>query len=57
MSKAERREDTTFVGIPGPDAYQILGDFDFRDPNIADDRRGKQPKFAFGIKPMIKNST
>lgn len=57
MSKAERQEDRTFRENPGPDRYQILGDFDFRDPNNIDDGKGKLPKFAFGIKPVIKAST
>jgi hypothetical protein len=57
MCKAVRKEDKTFVNVPGPNRYQILGDFDFRDPNVAEDRnRGKLPKFAFGIKTVIKNS-
>lgn len=57
MSLAERQQDKTFAENPGPDRYHILGDFDFRDPNNIDDNKGKIPKFAFGIKPVIKSST
>lgn len=56
MCKAIRKEDRTFINVPGPNRYQILGDFDFRDPNMTENGRGKLPKFAFGIKPVIKNS-
>ena len=57
MSSAVRQEHDTFKDNPGPDRYHILGDFDFRDPNNIDDGKGKLPKFAFGIKPVIKAST
>ena len=40
--------------VPGPGAYTRTGDFDFRDPTNPDDRLGKNPKFAFGIKPTTK---
>ena len=32
----------------------MLGDFDFRDPTKPDEKMGKLPKFAFGIKPVMK---
>lgn len=35
---------------PGPQTYQITGDFDFRDPSKPDQKTGKKPKFAFGMK-------
>lgn len=40
--------------VPGPNAYQITGDFDFRDPSKPEQRTGKVPKFAFGMKPTAK---
>lgn len=56
MCKAVRKEDKTFINVPGPAKYKILGDFNFRDPNMTEGSTGKLPKFAFGIKPVIKNS-
>lgn len=53
---AQRREEmTTAKFTPAPSRYHIRGDFDFRDPNNVDDKVSKVPKFAFGIKPVIKN--
>lgn len=43
-----------YLGVPGPGAYTRTGDFDFRDPTNPDDRSGKNPKFAFGIKQTTK---
>lgn len=40
---------------PAPNRYVILGDFDFRDPNNFNDKTGKLPKFAFGIKTTLKS--
>ena len=52
---AERREEnTTNRHSPAPNRYQLLGDFDFRDPTKPDEKVGKLPKFAFGIKPVVK---
>lgn len=40
---------------PGPDKYTILGDFDFqKDPSDPNNRGGKKPRFAFGIKIQEK---
>jgi hypothetical protein len=33
-----------------------LGDFDFRDPTKPEERIGKLPKFAFGLKPNVRSS-
>ena len=41
---------------PAPNIYTILGDLDFRDPTKLDERGGKLPKFAFGLKPNIRTS-
>lgn len=50
-----RHEETgTFVAAPAPNRYQVLGDFDFRDPADLKNTLGKVPKFAFGIKGPIK---
>ena len=43
-----------YLGVPGPGAYKINGDFDFRDPTRPEDRSGKNPKFAFGMKHATK---
>lgn len=52
---AERVDEATQKQFtPAPDRYNIQGDFDFRDPNNLNDRTGKLPKFAFGIKHNIK---
>lgn len=50
-----REENTTNKYTPAPNNYTILGDFDFRDPTKPDERIGKVPKFAFGLKPVIKS--
>lgn len=51
-------EDTTIKHNPAPNAYILLGDFDFKDSTQPVDHplhdRGKNPKFAFGIKPQLK---
>lgn len=40
---------------PGPGEYKLLGDFDFRDPNLQGEHAGgKIPKFHYGIKPNYK---
>lgn len=52
-----QEEVTTAKFTPAPNRYQILGDFDFRDPLKLGDKQatGKLAKFAFGIKPNLKN--
>ena len=35
--------------------YNILGDFDFKEPGNPDKKYGKTPKFAFGAKNVIKD--
>ena len=40
--------------MPAPDAYNILGDFDFRDPSNPDDKTGKKAKFFFGMKTNMR---
>lgn len=57
-----RKEDSaTNKSNPAPNTYQLLGDFDFRDPSRpAGDilsYKGKTPKFHFGIKFDIKNKS
>lgn len=55
IGNSNRHEETgTFVKSPSPNRYQILGDFDFRDPTNADRTTGKVPKFAFGINLPVK---
>jgi hypothetical protein len=55
---SERQEEVGFTKFtPAPNRYNITGDFDFRDPNNLNDKSGKLPKFAFGIKPVIKSTT
>jgi hypothetical protein len=52
---SERREDNTSnKHAPAPNRYTLLGDFDFRDMTKPDETRGKVPKFAFGIKSVVK---
>jgi len=51
--RAERKYDAKNP-TPGPNVYQINGDFDFRDPSKPEQRSGKLPKFAFGMKPNTK---
>lgn len=43
-----------YQGPPGPGAYNMTGDFDFRDPSKPEERIGKLPKgvLGFGIKPV-----
>lgn len=54
---AERVDEATMKQFtPAPNRYNLLGDFDFRDPNNLNDRTGKLPKFAFGIKHNLKTS-
>ena len=49
------RIDNKSMLTPGPGEYKILGDFDFRDPNVQNDQvGGKNPKFHYGIKPTTK---
>ncbi len=56
IGNAERQEDAAAsMNTPAPNRYVILGDFDFRDPNNLNDKSGKIPKFAFGIKTMVKS--
>lgn len=51
----ERADEVTMKQLtPAPNRYNIQGDFDFRDPNNLNDRTGKLPKFAFGIKHSVK---
>jgi len=58
MSTSVRRDEVSFgKDTPAPNKYYIVGDFDFRDPNNLNDKVGKLPKFAFGIKPVIKSMT
>lgn len=53
---ADRKEEiTTSKFTPAPNRYNITGDFDFRDPLNLNDKTGKLAKFAFGIKPNVKN--
>jgi len=40
--------------VPGPGNYKIAGDFDFVDPTRPDEKIGKKPKFAFGMKHSTK---
>eukprot|EP00352_Strombidinopsis_acuminata_P005172 CAMPEP_0176366144 /NCGR_PEP_ID=MMETSP0126-20121128/20973_1 /TAXON_ID=141414 ORGANISM="Strombidinopsis acuminatum, Strain SPMC142" /NCGR_SAMPLE_ID=MMETSP0126 /ASSEMBLY_ACC=CAM_ASM_000229 /LENGTH=334 /DNA_ID=CAMNT_0017723445 /DNA_START=434 /DNA_END=1438 /DNA_ORIENTATION=+ len=41
--------------VPGPDKYNITGDFDFRDQSKNDGKEGgKVPKFCFGMKPNLR---
>lgn len=40
--------------LPAPNHYNILGEFDFRDPQNPE-KLGKLPKFAFGQKTNIKS--
>lgn len=41
--------------VPGPDKYNILGDFDFRDPSKdRKDATGKTAKFCFGMKTSTR---
>ena len=44
---------------PAPNAYHILGDFDFSDPTLPDGSllkdRGKIPRFQFGIRSEFKD--
>jgi hypothetical protein len=41
--------------VPGPGRYNILGDFDFRDPNQPNgETGGKNPKFHYGLKTQTK---
>lgn len=42
------------LGVPGPGAYRRTGDFDFRDPTDPENKSGKNPKFAFGMKHTVK---
>jgi hypothetical protein len=53
--EAEKSNNTN----PAPNAYTLLGDFDFKDPSRPIDDvlhdRGKHPRFAFGAKPNIKS--
>lgn len=42
------------MGVPGPGAYRLAGDFDFRDPANPENGAGKNPKFAFGMKHSTK---
>jgi hypothetical protein len=51
--RAEKKQDAKNP-TPGPNVYQITGDFDFRDPSKPEQRTGKLPKFAFGMKPNTK---
>ena len=52
--KNNREKTAQYLGVPGPGAYRLTGDFDFRDPTRPEDRVGKQPKFAFGVKHSQK---
>lgn len=48
-------EDTESYFTPAPNRYKILGDFDYVDP--LDPKKlpgGKKPKFAYGMKTLIK---
>lgn len=47
-------ENGSFTKSPAPNRYQILGDFDFRDPTNPEKTAGKVPKFAFGINLPVK---
>jgi len=50
-----RSEETgSFTKAPAANRYQIMGDFDFRDPTNNDRSQGKLPKFAFGINLPVK---
>lgn len=42
---------------PAPNHYSFSGDFDFRDPTNPNSTTGKTPKFAYGIKPVIKSNS
>lgn len=58
IGSSKRQEEAGFTKFtPAPNRYNITGDFDFRDPNNLNDKSGKLPKFAFGIKPVIKSTT
>ena len=47
---------TSKLLTPAPNAYNIPGQFQFKDLNNPDSI-GKLPKFAFGQKTVIKKST
>ena len=47
-------ERGSFIMSPSPNRYNMLGDFDFRDPADLKGTLGKVPKFAFGFKAPIK---
>ena len=51
------RTDNKSMITPGPGRYNILGDFDFKDPNAQGEHvGGKNPKFHYGIKTNVKTS-
>ena len=51
------RQEEKVTETPAPTAYNIPSDFVFRDPQNPNDKNGKMPKFAFGIKTVIKPNT
>ena len=57
IGRSERKEEqTTAMLTPAPNHYSFTGDFDFRDPTDPNSHSGKNPKFAYGIKPALKSN-
>ena len=57
IGTSERQEENTSNRFnPAPNHYNLLGDFDFRDPSDPNSKLGKVPKFAYGIKPVVKSA-